>query len=42
MESLNSEEIGVKPTKADRKKFDLDLQYGGKFVALVDFVVEMN
>lgn len=31
MESLNSEEIGVKPTKADRKKFDLDLQYGQKF-----------
>ena len=26
--NTNSEEIGLKPTKADRKKFDLDLAYG--------------
>ena len=26
--NTNSEEIGLKPTKANRKKFDLDLAYG--------------
>lgn len=28
LENTNSEEIGLKPTKDDRKKFDLDLAYG--------------
>ena len=28
MANIKSEVIGVKPTKEDRKKFDLDLEYG--------------
>lgn len=28
MVNIRSEETGVKPTKADRKKFDIDLEYG--------------
>ena len=28
MANLKSEIIGVKPTKQDRKKFDIDLEYG--------------
>ena len=28
MVNTRSEETGVKPTKADRKKFDIDLEYG--------------
>ena len=28
MGTTTSEMVGMKPTKADRKKFDLDLQYG--------------